>query len=147
MKKKSLDTVKGENTEDKLNNLGFVKGKKVNVLDLNALYPKYGIETVLYFEKELAENSTYEKDLVSFADENEFGRPFIVSNKFIEFGKENDPSFENRLIEFPLLITILDIGERITESGSKKVYIKGLMPFLDDFDVDKEPGPVVGESI
>ncbi|MBN2733455.1 MAG: hypothetical protein JXQ82_01160 [Methanomicrobiaceae archaeon] len=146
MKRKSLDTVKGENPEDKLKNLGIVKGKEISVLELNGLYQKYGIEIVLYFEKELAENSTYEKDLIDFADDNEFGRPFIVANKFIEFGKENDPSFESRLSEFPLMITIIDIGKRKTESGSKKLYIKGLMPFLDDFDVNEEPGPVIGEG-
>lgn len=143
MKRKSFETIKGKTPEEKINNLGVAKGKEKNVLELNMLYESYGLEIVLYFEKDLAESSTYEKDLVSFADDDEFARPFIIADKFIQFGKENDPTFENRLKEFPLMIKIVDFGERITKDGSKKVYIKGLMPFLDEFDVDKEPGPFI----
>ena len=146
MKRKSLDTVKGENLEEKMKNLGIIKGKEADVLELNKLHALYNLEIVLYFEKDLAENSTYEKDLNDFANENEFGRPFIVAEKFIAFGKENDPSFENRLSEFPLMIKIIEFGERTTKNNSKQKYVKGLMPFLDEFDVDAEPGPVIGES-
>ncbi len=146
MKRKSLDTLKGDSLEEKLKNLGIKAGEETDVIELEKISFIYGLEAVLYFEKDLAENSTYEKDLIDFAGEDEFGRPFINAASFIKFGKENDPSFENRLSEFPLLIKIISFGERETEDGSKKKYIKGLMPFLDEFDVDKEPGPFVGDA-
>ncbi|MBP2132262.1 hypothetical protein J2128_000183 [Methanomicrobium sp. W14] len=142
---KSIDYAKGKNLEEKLEKIGAVKGKECNVLDLNRLSKKYDLEVVLYFEKELAENSTYEKDLADFAGDDEFGRPFIAASRFLEFGKENDPTFEQRLKEFPLMIKIIDYGEITSEEGSKKIYVKGLMPFLDEFDVDKEPGPFIGD--
>ncbi|MDD3976655.1 MAG: hypothetical protein PHI15_00700 [Methanomicrobium sp.] len=146
MKKRSLDALKGENLEDKLKTIGIIKGEESDVLELDKLGKKYGLEIILYFEKDLAINSTYEKDLIDFKDEDEFGRPFISAERFLKFGQENDPTFENRLTEFPLMITIAEFGERINDDGSKKNYIKGLMPFLDEFDVDKEPGPVIGDS-
>ena len=143
MKRRSLDTVKGANFEEKMNRLSIAVGKPTDVMELIKIKRLYGIEVVLYFEPELADNSTYEKDLADFADDDEFERPFIAAEKFVEFGKENDPTFESRLKEFPLMVTVHSFGERKTESGTPVKYIKALMPFLDEFDVNKDIGPVI----
>ncbi|MBQ3719128.1 MAG: hypothetical protein II893_07050 [Methanomicrobium sp.] len=143
MKRRSLDTVKGANFEEKMNNLSIAVGKPTDVMELIKIKRLYGIEVVLYFEPELADKSTYEKDLVDFAADDEFERPFIAADRFVEFGKENDPTFESRLKEFPLMVTVHSFGERKTESGTPVKYIKALMPFLDEFDVNKDIGPVI----
>ena len=143
MKRRSLDTVKGANFEEKMNSLSIAVGKPTDVMELIKIKRLYGIEVVLYFEPELADNSTYEKDLADFAADDEFERPFIAAEKFVEFGKENDPTFESRLKEFPLMVTVHSFGERKTESGTPVKYIKALMPFLDEFDVNKDIGPVI----
>ena len=143
MKRRSLDTVKGANFEEKMTSLSIAVGKPTDVMELIKIKRLYGIEVVLYFEPELADNSTYEKDLADFADDDEFERPFIAAEKFVEFGKENDPTFESRLKEFPLMVTVHSFGERKTESGTPVKYIKALMPFLDEFDVNKDIGPVI----
>ncbi|WOF15936.1 hypothetical protein F1737_04095 [Methanoplanus sp. FWC-SCC4] len=143
MKKKSMESVKGENPEEKFASLGISRNKSYDVLELIKIHKVYSVDVVLYFEPDLAKNSTYEKDLVEFKNYPEFERPFILAEKFIEFGKENDPTFEGRLSEFPLMITVLDFGELVLKSPAKKYYIKGIMPFADEFDVDKEPGPFI----
>ena len=143
MKRRSLDTVKGATFEEKMNSLSITVGKPTDVMELIKLKKLFGIDIVLYFEPELADNSTYEKDLADFAADDEFERPFIAAEKFVEFGKENDPTFEGRLKEFPLMVTVHSFGERKTESGTPVKYIKALMPFLDEFDVNKDIGPVI----
>jgi hypothetical protein len=143
MNRKKFEDLPGETDSEKYSSISISEGANVDILDLKKVHDLYDIRVVLYFEKDLAENSTYEKDLVDFAGHDEDMRPFIEVEKFIRFGKENDPTFENRLSEFPLVIKIISTGEIV--SGNKKIrYVKGLMPFLDDFDVDEEPGPVIG---
>ena len=143
MNRKKFEELPGETDREKFASISVSEGADVDILELKKVHDIYDIRVVLYFEKDLAENSTYEKDLVDFAGHDEDMRPFIEVEKFIKFGKENDPTFENRLSEFPLMIKIITTGEIV--SGNKEIrYIKGLMPFLDDFDVDEEPGPVIG---
>lgn len=142
MKKKQFENLAGETDEEKYNSLSVKKGGKTDILDLKKIHDLYDIEVVLYFEKDLAKNSTYEKDLSDYSGYEDDMRPFIEIEKFIKFGRENDPTFEGRLSEFPLMITIISTG--IIDSAGKKIrYIKGLMPFLDEFDVDEVPGPVI----
>lgn len=143
MKRRSTDTIKGDTFEEKMNNLSIAVGKPIDVMELIRLKKLYGIESVLYFEPELADKSTYEKDLADFAADDEFERPFIAADRFVDFGKENDPTFESRLKDFPLMVTVHSFGERNTESGTPIKYIKALMPFLDEFDVNKDIGPVI----
>ncbi|MBN1431221.1 MAG: hypothetical protein JW931_00435 [Methanomicrobiaceae archaeon] len=143
MKRKKFDDLPGSTDEEKYSSISIKEGAKLDILDLKKIHDTYNIRIVVYFEKDLAENSTYEKDLVDFAGHDEDMRPFIEVEKFIQFGIENDPTFKSRLDEFPLMIRIISTGEM--ESENKKVrYVKGLMPFLDDFDVDADPGPVIG---
>ena len=138
MIKQSWNDVAGESTAEKMQSLGITVGRKSDVRKLGEIADTYGVEAVLYFEKDLAETSTYEADLKDFAEADEFCRPFVLANSFITFASENDPSFASRLKEFPMMIVIIEVAER--KEGSRVIpYIKGLMPFLDDFDVDAEP--------
>ena len=138
MKKQSWNNIAGNSVAEKMQTLGITVGRKTDVRKLGEIADAFGVEAVVYFEKELAETSTYEADLKDFAGAEEFNRPFVLANSFIKFGSKEDPSFPSRLKEFPLMITIIMVSER--HDGSHVIpYIKGLMPFLDDFDVDAEP--------
>ncbi len=138
MKKQSWNDIAGDSVAEKMQILGITVGKKTDVRKLGEITDAVGVEAVLYFEKDLAETSTYEADLKDFAGEDEFNRPFVLANSFIRFGSENDPSFPSRLREFPMMISIIEVSER--RDGSRVIpYIKGMMPFLDEFDVDAEP--------
>jgi len=137
-KKQSWNNIVGNSVAEKMQTLGIIVGRKADVRKLGEIADAFGIEAVVYFEKDLAETSTYETDLKDFSGDDEFNRPFILANSFIKFGSENDPSFMSRLKEFPLMISIIEVSER--RDGSSVIpYIKGLMPFLDEFDVDAEP--------
>lgn len=137
-KKQSWNDIAGDSVAEKMQTLGIIVGRKADVRKLAEIADAFGIEAVVYFEKDLAETSTYETDLNDFSGDDEFNRPFILANSFIKFGSENDPSFMSRLKEFPLMISIIEVSER--RDGSSVIpYIKGLMPFLDEFDVDAEP--------
>jgi hypothetical protein len=138
MKKQSWNDVVGNSVAEKMQSLGVIVREKIDIRTLSEIADAIGGEAVAYFEKDLAETSTYEEDLKNFAKEEEYHRPFIQARSFIAFGTENDPTFSARLEEFPLMITVIEVGERRTDSGVIP-YIKGLMPFVDEFDVDAEP--------
>ena len=138
MKKQSWNDIAGDSVEEKIQSLGITVGRKTDIRKLGEIADAYGVEAVVYFEKDLAETSTYEDDLKNFAGADEFCRPFVLANSFIRFASENDPSFASRLKEFPMMIQVIEVGVR--REGSRTIpYVKGLMPFLDDFDVDAEP--------
>ncbi|MFA5398163.1 MAG: hypothetical protein GX097_03630 [Methanomicrobiales archaeon] len=138
MKKQSWNDIAGTTIPEKMQGLGVTVGKEMDILKLCEIAEAIGGEAVVYFEKDLAETSTYETDLKDFAGEDEFNRPFVQARSFIQFGTENDPTFPSRLVEFPLMITVIEVAER--RSGKRIIpYIKGLMPFVDEFDVNAEP--------
>jgi hypothetical protein len=59
---------------------------------------------------------------------------------FLRFTRENDPSFERTMREFPLVIEIVHTGEMQSKQyGTPVRFIAGLMPFLDEMDVDADP--------
>lgn len=138
MKKQSWNDIAGTSITEKMQSLGITVGMDIDIQKLSEIAEAIGGEAVVYFEKDLAETSTYETDLKDFAGEDEFNRPFVEARSFIAFGTENDPTFPARLQEFPLMITVIEVAERQTDSRVIP-YIKGLMPFVDEFDVNAEP--------
>jgi hypothetical protein len=65
--------------------------------------------------------------------------PYITIESFLRFTRENDPSFEQTMREVPLMIEIVNIGEMQSPGYGALRYISGLMPFLDELDVDADP--------
>jgi hypothetical protein len=116
---------------------GIVAGNRIDVRDLDQLSRSWEIDTYLYFEDDLARESDLETDLNTYAGVPEFNRPFVKLDVFLKFGEENDPTFTQRLIEFPLMVEIVNVGEYAKTPSAP--YIKALMPFLDDVDFDKDP--------
>jgi hypothetical protein len=88
---------------------------------------------ILYFEPELAQNSTYAKDLATHADIPVHMCPFIEISEFLSFQREMSPMFDDSLAVVPLMIEIVGIEEHEGVS-----YIKGLLPFLDEVDFEGE---------
>jgi hypothetical protein len=117
--------------------LGLKAGDGVDIRKLRALSETHGIETYLYWEEDLAREGDLERDLRDYADVPEENRPFIHIDAFIKFFTETYAMFPKSTDELfeaiPLRITIMSFGRR--SSAKKKVYIIGLMPFLDEMDV------------
>ena len=93
----------------------------------------------LFFEKELATTRSLAEVQEEYRGVPEFERPYVRVDRFLAFTKENDPSFARTLDEFPLLVEIVAVGQE-TDPGTGKIqpFATGLMPFLEEFDVDTD---------
>ena len=121
------------------------KDTRVDIRRLEEISRRYGVTIYLFFEEGLARNRTLESVIAEFCAVPVFERPYISVPDFLRFTKENDPSFEQTLQEFPLMVGIVSIGStREGTDSSDTPVVVGLMPFLDEKDVDStppEPGP------
>lgn len=115
------------------NTFAVAPGEKADILELAELGSRYAIDIYLYFEEDLARNSTLQKDMEDFSAVPEYERPYIRIEKFIEFASAQDPEFNQKLKELPLILEVIACGE-ITVGGSQRRYITTLMPFLQDME-------------
>ena len=140
-RKTATKTLAGSTPEEKLGSLGIVSGKRVDVRTLGRFANSHGIEVTLFFEEDLARTRTLESVREEFRTVSEFERPYIDVNSFLRFTRENDPSFEVTMEEFPLMIEIVTVGEGPSANGNSPcLFVTGVMPFLDEFDVNA-PSP------
>jgi hypothetical protein len=139
-KMKAWSDLPGTTPAEKLGALGVTEGRTLDVRFLDEIARTYGVAVTLFFEEDLARTRTLESVQQEFSRVGEYERPYIAIGSFLAFTRENDPSFEQTMREFPLLIEIVTVGE--TRSGKERKtvpYIAGLMPFLDELDVDAPP--------
>ncbi|BBL67772.1 hypothetical protein [Methanoculleus chikugoensis] len=119
-----------------LERLGIVAGAKIDIRDLDAMGRRHNFHVFLYFEEDLARDSTLREDLQEYRDVPDLDRPFVNLNAFLRFAAEQDPLFTRRLDELPLVIEVTAYGELRTEEGKLMPYVKGLMPFLDELTME-----------
>ena len=135
MKKRRIEDVEGSTPEEKWAQLGIKTGELVDFRDLKALQERYFCAVALYFEEQIARESTYEQDIGLYLHIPEFERPFVSIPSFIRFVSEFDPDFYRKLNEFPLMVEIVGIEHYQSKKEEKPVpLIKGLMPFHDEMD-------------
>jgi hypothetical protein len=133
---KAWSALGGITPAEKLGALGVAEGRTLDVRFLDEIARTYGVTVILFFEEDLARTRTLESVQQEFSHVGEFERPYIVIGSFLNFTRENDPSFEQTMREFPLLIEVVTVGETRLKNGKTVPYIAGLMPFLDEMDVD-----------
>lgn len=130
----------GSTPEEKLGSLGIAPGKKIDIRKLGNYANLHGIEITLFFEEDLARTRTLEAVRQEYCHFPEYERPYVDVNTFLRFTRENDPSFEATLEEFPLLIEIVSVGGMPAPAGKAPgLFATGIMPFLDEFDVNAPP--------
>jgi hypothetical protein len=143
-KKNAWSALPGSTSKEKLQVLGVENDTHVDIRRLDEISRKYGVTVYLFFEEDLARNRSLTTVLEEFDTVPVFERPFISVPDFIRFTRENDPSFEQTLNEFPLMVEIVSSGtDLVGTDGTGTAVITGLMPFLDEMDVDAplpEPG-------
>ena len=142
-KMKAWSALGGTTPVEKLGTLGVTEGRTLDVRFLDEIARIYGVTVILFFEEDLVRTRTFESVQQEFSHAGEFERPYITVDRFLKFTRENDPSFEQTLRELPLMIEIVTVGETRTKEGGIGPYIAGLMPFLDELDVDA-PSPQSG---
>jgi len=139
-KNAAWDALPGKITEEKLRSLGAMKGSMLDIRMLDEICRRYDVEVYLFFEEDLARTRTLESVLEEFGPVPEYGRPYITVGSFLRFTRENDPSFERTMRDFPLVIEVMNTGEMLSPAyGTPVRFITGLMPFLDEMDVDADP--------
>jgi hypothetical protein len=128
----------GKTPEEKLGSLGIIGGRHVDIRMLDEISRKYKIDVFLFFEEDLARTRTLESVMEEFEVFPEYGRPYVTIGSFLRFPRDNDPSFEQTMREFPLMIQIVNTGTmQSPKDGTLSRYITGLMPFLDELNIDE----------
>jgi len=139
-KNAAWEALPGERPEEKLRSLGAMKGGMLDIRMLDEIQRRYDVEVYLFFEEDLARTRVLESVLEEFDPVPEFGRPYVTIGSFLRFTRENDPSFEQTMRDFPLVIEIVNTGEMQSSGhGTIVPFITVLMPFLDEMDVDVDP--------
>lgn len=136
----ALHALSGSTLSEKMASIGIESGRMIDIRNLEKIGRDYGIEIYLFFEKDLATTRTISEVQEEYRSVPEYERPFIRVDRFLAFTRKNDPSFEQTLEEFPLMIEIVTVSEQPGSApGTTRPYASGLMPFLDEFDVDLDP--------
>jgi hypothetical protein len=139
-KRNAWSALPGSTPAEKLQVLGVEKNTRVDIRRLDEIFRRYGVTIYLFFEEDLARNRPLETVLLEYGSVPVFERPFISVPDFLRFTRENDPSFKQTLQEFPLMVEIVSSGNTLTGTdGSDVPVVTGVMPFLDELDVDSPP--------
>ena len=127
----------GSTLAEKLQVLGVEKNTRMDIRRLDEISRRYGVMIYLFFEEDLARDRPLDTVIREFGSVPVFERPYISVPDFLWFTRENDPSFEQTLQEFPLTVEIVSSGIILTgNDGNDVPVVTGLMPFLDELDVD-----------
>ncbi len=136
MKKRSAwSALPGSTPAEKLHVLGVEQNTRMDIRRLDEISRRYGVMIYLFFEEDLARNRPLEAVLQEYMTVPVFERPYISVPDFLRFTRENDPSFEQTLRQFPLMVEIVSSGNTLPGTSGIPV-VTGLMPFLDELDVD-----------
>jgi hypothetical protein len=139
-KRNAWSAIPGSTPAEKLQVLGVMKNTQVDIRRLEEISRGYGVVVYLFFEEDLARNRPLDAVLSEFGSVPVFERPYISVPDFLRFTRANDPSFEQTLEEFPLMVEIVSSGTTLAGSDGNAVpVVTGLMPFLDEMDVDAPP--------
>lgn len=143
-RKNAWSALPGSGPEDKLRVLGVTPDTMVDIRRLDEISRTYGVQVFLFFEEDLARNRSLGSVIGEYGSVPVFERPYITVPDFLRFTRENDPSFEQTLQDFPLMVEIVSSGGTMAgPDGSELPVVTGLMPFLDEMDVNA-PSPEPG---
>jgi hypothetical protein len=111
--------------------LNLSEGGTADLRDLIPPEHKGMIDICLYFDPDLARNSSLEQDLKDFAIVSELTRPFIRLSSFLDVMAKRDPEFIRALEQEPLIVEVLELGVRHKFYGcvlEYRPFVKVLLP-------------------
>ncbi len=115
---------------EELEQFGLAVGMRITLVELKNLQERYGFEAILYFDEDLARNSTLGDDAADFRILPVQARPFMPLAIFLQVMAKHDPEFTVRMQEEPPAVEILETGTSDSGSGCVqciKPYVKGLL--------------------
>src|SRR5512139_316702 len=104
------EALPGKTSAEKLGSLGVTRNGILDIRMLDEISRSYGIEVFLFFEEDLARTRTLDSVIEEFDVFPEYGRAYVSIGSFLRFTRDNDPSFEQTMREFPLMIQIVNTG-------------------------------------
>ena len=116
-------------TPEEFESVGLAAGMRISLDRLQELQERHGFETILYFDEDLARNSTLDADYADFRIVPVQARPFMPLAVFLQVVAEQE-EFSRRMQEEPLVVEILETGMIDHYSGCihcVKQYVKGLL--------------------
>lgn len=123
--KSPTGTPEGTTFPPDLERLGIIPGAKIDIRDLDTMGKRHNFHIYLYFEEDLARDSTLKEDLQEYGDVPDLERPFIRLDAFLRFATESDPLFTRRLNELPLVVEVVPTGRSGYGRGNPRRTSKG----------------------
>ncbi|CVK33009.1 MAG: hypothetical protein GX965_10195 [Methanoculleus bourgensis] len=116
-------------TPEEFESVGLAAGVRLPLDRLKELQERHGFEVILYFDEDLARNSTLDADYADFRIVPVQARPFMPLAVFLRVVAEQE-EIARRMREEPPVIEVLETGMIDRCSGCVhcvKQYIKGLL--------------------
>lgn len=110
--------------------LGLTAGMRLGLDRLKDLQERHDVEAILYFDENLARNSTLEADYADFRIVPVQARPFMPLAAFLRVVADRDPEFSDSMLREPPTVEVLETGTLDRHSGCvacRKPYVKALM--------------------
>ncbi|HOI13134.1 MAG TPA: hypothetical protein PLG75_04715 [Methanoculleus sp.] len=115
---------------EELGPLGLAVGVQLGLDRLRDLQERHELEVILYFDEDLARNSTLDADHADFQIVPVQARPFMPLAVFLQVVAEHDPGFADRMRREPPAVEVLETGMFNRYSGCvqcTRPYVKGLL--------------------
>mgnify|MGYP006980734802 FL=1 len=116
-------------TPEELGTVDLAAGMRLPLDRLKELQERHGFETILYFDEDLARNSTLDADYSDFRIVPMQARPFMPLTLFLKTAAERE-EFARQMQEEPPVVEVLEIGTIDHCSGCVhcvKQYVKALL--------------------
>lgn len=124
------DAVFSPGKPEELEPLGLAAGTRLPLGRLKDLQEDHGLEVILYFDEDLARNSTLDTDVTDFRIVPVQARPFMPLAVFLQMMAERDPGFARRMREELPEVEVLETGTLDRYVGCAcctTQYVKGLL--------------------
>ncbi len=115
---------------EELGSIGLAVGVRLGLGRLKDLQECHGFETILYFDEDLARNSTLDADHADFRIVPVQARPFMPLAVFLRVMAEWEPEFAGQMRRESPGVEVLETGTINRYSGCvlcTRQYVKGLL--------------------
>ncbi|MFA7198760.1 MAG: hypothetical protein WC093_05670 [Methanoculleus sp.] len=130
MDMEASDTAFSPGEQEELGEIGLAVGTHLPLARLKGLQEGHRVEVILYFDEDLARNSTLDADYADFRIVPVQARPFMPLTVFLQVMAERDPEFARRMWEEPPMVEVLETGtlNRYTGCACRtERYVKALL--------------------
>ena len=126
----TCDAIFSPGEPEEFKSIGLTAGARLPLGRLKDLQERHEFEAILYFDEDLARNSTLDADHGDFQIVPVQARPFMPLAVFLQVMAERDPEFARRMRDESPVVEVLETGTIDHYSGCvlcTRPYVKGLL--------------------